>query len=162
MPKTKTRETVGKISSELLNKIPDTTDPIALERAMHGEYVDNIDGCVRVSRNDYPNNFFVVVITKKERVMQNVLRNYFFARSTCPTPDYDQTVYQYIKEDDRLDLLWVIPSKDACMMFVEQRALVDPSEYELLNFVLQFADSTLYKLSKKLNGEELKSNMLVQ
>jgi len=57
MPKIKTRETVGKISSELLNKIPDTTDPIALERAMHGEYVDNIDGCVRVSRNDYPNNF---------------------------------------------------------------------------------------------------------
>ena len=36
MPKTKTRETVGKISSELLNKIPDTTDPIALERLCMG------------------------------------------------------------------------------------------------------------------------------
>jgi len=55
--------------------------------------------------------FYVCVITKKERLMDNVLRNYFLARSTCPTPQYDQTVYKYHRDSGAIQFLWVLPSK---------------------------------------------------
>jgi len=147
------RDTVGKISTELLKKEPDTRSPIELEREMHKEYEQNIWECVDLGKKEYPSDFFVVVITKKERLMQNVIRNYFFSRLTCPTPDYDQTVYQYMRKDDALDFLWVIPSQDTCQLFMQNALQIHPDEKWLLQFILDFADGSLFKLAKKLNKE---------
>jgi len=158
----KNRPTVGKISSDLSLKAPETRNPIDLERAMHGDYVKNVLNCVDSHRNQYLGDFFVVVITKREPLMQNVLRNYFFARASCPTPDYDQAVYHFKRNDDLLNFLWVIPSKDACLHLREHASEVEPSEWQLLDFVLKFADGTLYKESKKLNNEASDSALLNQ
>lgn len=158
----KNRETVGKISSDLLKKIPVTNDPIEIERAMHSEYVKNIIDCINDAPASFGNDLFIVVITKKEPLMPNVLRNYFLARTTCPTPDYDQTVYTYQKDADDLRFLWVIPSKDACLYLKDNALSVSAEEKQLLRFVLDFADGTLYKLAKKLNGETKDSSELVQ
>ena len=159
---TQKRETVGKISSELLGKSPDSVDPIEIERAMHGDYSKNMFDCWSAGRSSFHGDFFIVVITKREPLMPNVLRNYFFSRVSCPTPDYDQTVYHYKKNDDVLDFLWVIPSKDACIQLSEQATSVAPEEWGLLNYVLRFADGSLYKIAKKLNGEAEDSILLVQ
>jgi hypothetical protein len=148
------RETIGKISSELMQKAPDTRDPIELERAMHEEYEKNVYECVNRSKKDFPEDFYVVVITKKEPLMQNVLRNYFYGRISCPTPDYDQCVYFVDRKKDRLFFLWVIPSRDVCFHLKENALHVVSEEKDLLKFVLDFADGTLYQLSRKLNGEE--------
>jgi hypothetical protein len=158
---TKNRETVGKISSDLLIKAPDSVDPIEIERAMHGDYSKNMFECWSSARSHFGSDFFIIVITKKEPLMPNVLRNYFFARESCPTPDYDQTVYHYKKLDDELDFLWVIPSKDACLMFAEQASSIAPEEWGLLGFVLKFADGSLYRLAKKLNNERDDSSVLL-
>ena len=157
-----TRETVGKISLDLLNKTPITQDPIEIERAMHGEYLKNILNCISDASNAFSNDTFIVVITKKEPLMPNVLRNYFLSRSSCPTPDYDQTVYHYKKDSDNIALLWVIPSKDTCLTLKENASSVAIEEWELLSNVLKFADGTLYKLAKKLNNEMEDSSELVQ
>lgn len=159
---TQRRETVGKISSELIGKSPDSVDPIEIERAMHGDYSKNLFDCWGAGRSNFHDNFFIVVITKMEPLMPNVLRNYFFSRASCPTPDYDQTVYHYKKNEDVLDFLWVIPSKDACLHLVKNAAVVDKAEWGLLNYVLKFADGTLYKMVKNLNGEVKDSCLLVQ
>lgn len=142
------RETVGKISSELLKKTAVTNDPIEIERAMHEGYVKNILECINDAPNSYGDAYFIVVITKKEPLMPNVLRNYFLARKSCPTPDYDQAVYLYNKILEELTFLWVIPSKDACLYLKDNALSVSEEEKPLLRFVLDFADGTLYKLSK--------------
>ena len=162
MKTTQKRETVGKIASDLMLKAPYSTDPIEIEKELHREYARSIFDCINTARRSFVADFFVVVITKKEPLMPNVYRNYFFARVSCPTPDYDQTVYHYHKDKEDLDFLWVIPSKDTCLHMKEHAAEVVPAEWELLGFVLKFADGTLYKLAKRLNNEMEDSSALVQ
>lgn len=171
------RETVGKISSELLTQAPETRDPIELQREMQKNYIDNLVlavghaqkkfNCTTLHEGescDYAQpregDFYIVVISKKEPLMQNVLRNYFLTRDACPTPDYDQAVYKYIKETEQIEFLWVVPSKDTCLLFKQNALQVPASEQHLLKFVLDFADGTLFKLAKKLNGEAQDSPLL--
>src|SRR3990167_4938546 len=97
---------------------------------------------------------------KKEPLMPNVIRNYFYGRLSCPTPDYDQTVYFYDQESDIIEFLWVIPSKDACLYLKENALLVDPAESQLLRFVLDFADGTLFAIAKTRNRERSDSPLL--
>lgn len=172
------RQTVGKISSDLLNKTPETRDPIEIQREMQKDYVDNLIMAVNhalkkidcshlhtnspceYDKNSFPGDFFVVVITKKEPLMQNVIRNYFIARSTCPIPDYDQAVYKYHADKEIIEFIWVIPSKDACLIMKDNAVEVHKDEKQLLQFVLDFADGTLYKKCKLLNGEKVDSIVL--
>lgn len=149
------KDTVGKISLELMQKEPDTRNAIELEREMHTEYEKNIYDCIENNKNKFHGNFFIVVITKMEPLMKNVLRNYFFARHSCPTPDYDQTLYYYNKDQESIEFLWVIPSRDACKLLKEYALEVVPEEKGLLKFVLDFADGTLMNITKKLNKEEI-------
>lgn len=156
------RETVGKISTDLLKKTPDTQSPIELEREMQKEYMDNLIACINDHKKIFDKDFYVVVITKRERLMQNVFRNYFMARLSCPTPDYDQSVYKYDHKNEELSYIWTIPSRDTAYYLREHAMEVAPEENQLLNFVLEFADGTLYKLAKKLNGEALDSPLILE
>ena len=158
---TKKRETVGKLSLELSKKEAPTRNPIELEQEMHTEYDANLWECVDATKKWIHGDFFVVVITKNEKLMPNVFRNYFFARSSCPSPDYDQTVYRYDKAQDCLSFIWVVPSRDACYHLKNNALKVVGEERQLLQFVLDFADGSLYKLAKAFNGEQMDSSLLV-
>lgn len=147
------RDKVGKISVDLSQKTPDTRSPIEQMRENLTDFDKELWICVERGKKEILGDFYLVVITKKEPLMENVLRNYFGFRNSCPTPDYDQTVYRYIKKDDDVSFLWVIPSKDACMMLIANRLIIDPEERELKEFVLRFAAGDLFKLAQQLNGE---------
>ena len=157
MPK---REKVGKVAYDLLNKPLDTKNPIDLEQELHTEYENNVWQCVDRYKKEFDSDFFVIVITKKEPLMPNVLRNMFTARLSCPTPDYDQTVYHYHRDRDELEFLWVIPARDICIILKNNALNIVPEERELLRFVLDFSDGTLYKLAKSLNHEQLDSPLI--
>lgn len=156
----KKRESVGSLSQQIAKKAPDTRDPIELEREMHKDYVDELFACVNQHKAGYHSDFFVVVLTKKERLMSNVIRNLFFARATCPTPEFDQVVYRYHKDHEALEFLWVIPSKDTCELFKQCCLEIAPEERELLKFVLDYYDGNLLRLAKQLNGERAESPLL--
>jgi hypothetical protein len=154
----KKRDTVGKLSLDLLQKEAEQTDAIELGRAMRAgatgsEIEDMIIDCVEDGQKKYSTNFYVVILQKKERLMQNVVRNYILHRLSCPTPNYDQTVYLYNKNDDMLEFIWVIPSEDTCLMLRDNALQIPDDEKDLLNFVLDFYDGTLLKIAKRLNGE---------
>jgi len=153
-------ETVGKISSDLKQKAPDSRDPIEIQRAIHKDYEKHFSECVDNAKKTYGGDFYVCVITKKERLMDNVLRNYFLARSTCPTPDYDQTVYKYHRASGAIQFLWVLPSKDTCDLFKQNALQIAPEEKHLLTYILMDSSGELLALSKKLNGESAKSIIL--
>lgn len=150
------KETVGKVSSDLIIKAHDNTHT-AHDQMTESltDYEENIFQCIESHKDKYPRDFYVVVVTKKEPLMQNVIRNYFLARSTCPTPDYDQTVYVYNRMRDDVEFLWTLPAKDICQEFIRDALQVPDEEKELLNYVLSFSDGTLFQLAKRLNGEKM-------
>lgn len=154
--------TIGHKSLELSQKTPDTRDPIELEQEMHKNYEDEVWKCVDVNKKKFEGDFFVVVITKKEKLMQNVLRNYFFARFSCPTPDYDQTLYRYDSKADELEFIWVLPARDVCRMFLAHQNEIVPQERWLLEYVKRFKSGELMKKCKRLNKEAFSSPHLLE
>lgn len=149
----KKRENAGKIASDLQKKAPDTRDPIELQREMQENYEKYLVETIESGKKAYEDPFYVVVEMKKERLLQNIIRNYFIARQSCPTPFYDQTVYRIKMKEDRVDLLWVIPSKDTCEMMKEFALEVAPTERILRDYVLAYYDGSLLTLCRSLNGE---------
>jgi hypothetical protein len=148
------RDTVGKLSAELLQQ--DVHGDHSVGEQMHeqlGDYEKNILDCIDRGKTDFPGDFYIVVITKREKLMPNVLRHYFFPRISCPTPDYDQVLYKYYHSDDRIELVWVVPDKYACADLKANAINLDPQLTDLLQFVLDFSDGTLDKKARALNGE---------
>lgn len=156
----KKRETVGASSLRLSKKAPDAQNAIDQMRESLTDYDHNIHLCVKEHRKVFDGDFYVVVITKKERLMQNVIRGYFTARLSCPTPDYDQAVYRYKHDDDDLEFLWVVPSYDTVNLMKSNVHSVPSDQYALLGCVLKFEDGSLLKLAKKLNGEQEDTSLL--
>lgn len=155
------KKTVGSIATELLVKMPDTRDPIEQMREQLSEYEKEFAECVKRGRTKYAADFYVVVLTKKERLLENVLRHYFIDRKTCPTPDYDQAVYKYHYKQDRPEFLWVIPSKDTCELLRDNALSVHESERDLLKCVISFYDGSLLRYVKMQNGERSDSPLLL-
>lgn len=85
--------------------------------------------------------------------MDNVFRNKFLPRLSCPTPQYDQVVYKYYSKDDRIEMLWVLPDKETYHMLIENALLVPTEQKELLKYVLDDSSGGLLLKCKKLNGE---------
>ena len=156
------KQTVGEQVVPLLEKEPESRDPIELQREMQKDYHNNLIQCVNDFKKIHRGDFFVVVLTKNEKLLPNVFRNYFVPRLTCPTPNYDQTVFHYKHDFEIVEYIWTIPSQDACIYLRNNALLVAPEERQLLGFVLDFANGSLYELCKKLNKEQKDSIALVQ
>lgn len=156
------KETVGSISSGLI-LTEEKPDHSATEqmREQLTDFDKNLFEVVDAGKKVYAADFYCVVLTKREQLMSNVIRNYFFHRSTCPTPDYDQATYRYDKKTDSVEFLWVIPNKDACEYMRDNPLEIHPNERLLLQFVLDFYDDTLTKKSKYLNKEELNTPLII-
>lgn len=148
------KETVGKQASELLTKAPDSQDPIEIERAMQEDYLKNLIECVETHRKIFPKSFFVVILTKNEKLLPNVFRNYFSARLSCPTPNYDQSVYRYNHEEEQIEYVWTIPAREVCYYLLNNKHLVVKEEQQLLQFVVDFSEGKLYELAQSYNEEQ--------
>ena len=148
------KKTVGAHSVDLQQKDPDTRDPIELEREIHkSDYEKEMIAALQTGRKLYQSPFYVVVLTKKERLMQNVLRHYFIPRQSCPTPTWDQVVYKFTVPSEMLEFIWTVPDKETCELFRDNALKIVPDERCLLQFVLDFYDGTLDLVAKKLNRE---------
>lgn len=154
-------ETIGKIVYDLMKKEPATKDPIEIQREAHKDYEETVYDTLEKGKKAFPGDFYLAVLTTKERILKRVIRNRFVLRLSCPTPEYDQTAYRYNKADDMVEFLWVIPSKEACWYLKEFALDVVPEERALRDFSIAFLDGSLLKLSKKLNNEKDDSNILV-
>lgn len=165
-----TKETVGKIASSLKEHGSGKVDPREIQQATEQEYLDNLTWAVKHAlkkvdcssleghkecekREALDGDFFIAALIKKEKLLDNVLRNYFIPTRACPTPHFDQTVYRYDHHKEAIEFLWVVPDQETCEIFLENKHIIVPSERALLKFVLDYYDGTLFKLAKKLNGE---------
>lgn len=148
------RDTVGKISWDLLaNAAPINHSPEEQMQEQLEDYENNVYEAIERGIKEFPEDFYVVVETKKEPKMKNVLRNYFMIRKSCPTPQYDNVVYRYHRVSENCELLWVLPSKQVYSMMKNHALELTKDQRQLLQFVLEDADGTLLRKCKKLNGE---------
>ncbi len=158
----KNRDTLGKISQDLMHS--DTfTDSLAEQgRAMTKRYLADLYGTILESKVGNPTtDFFIQVETIKDRLLHNVIKRKFIARLSCPTPNYDQDVWHYKYKDDELFHLWTIPNREYSYKLLNNAAIIDLSLRDLTNNVIAFASGDLYKLCKKLNNEEELESLVV-
>lgn len=160
--KKKSRDTVGKISQELLKQSP--VDISARDQAENSNksYLNELYGTVLSFKEKSPNcDFFIEVQTVGSRVLHNVIKKMFFGRLSCPTPNYDQTVWQYKYADEELFLIWTIPDREHCFKLLKNANIIDPELKELTANVMAFATGELYNLAKKLNKEDILESLVV-
>jgi hypothetical protein len=148
------RETVGKISWDLLSNasVLDHSSEEQMKEQLE-DYESNMYEAIERGKKSFDSDFYIVVETKKEPKMKNVIRNYFIIRQSCPTPQYDNSVYKYHRGSEYCEFLWVLPSRDVYNMMKKNVLDIPKDHRELLQFVLEDADGTLLKKCKKLNGE---------
>jgi len=153
------KQTVGAASLALKEKSHDPINPIDLQREVHQgtssaqSWEAQIIECLERGKREYPADFYLVVLLRKERVLDNVLRQMFFPRKSCPTPNYDQTVFRYHRGSDALEFLWTIPDEATCVFLLDNYSLLSPEEKSLADMVQEFADGDLLREAAKLNGE---------
>lgn len=159
----KKKKTVGEISVELSQKQPEKISVLEQQEGMQQDYIKNLEEVSRKAIAKYgpDKTFFIEVITKKEPLMENVLRNYFIERTTCPTPNYDQSLFSYDPVKEQLVYIWTIPCRDACIYLLQNQTVIHKGEEQLLKNVLQFHSGALFKLCKELNKEHLDSPLLL-
>ncbi len=149
------RPSVGTISADLMQKDPGNHTIAEQGKEQLKDYIPNLIEATNKGKRDLPKqDFYIVVLTKRERLMQNVFRHYFFTRMSCPTPDYDQAVYHYSALKDEVEFIWVVPDPVTCQYFLEHSLEIPPEDKCLLEFILKFREGTLDRLARRYNGEK--------
>lgn len=101
-------------------------------------------------------DFYIVLLIKVERIGQ-APRTLTFARRSCPTPTYKQSVWKYKTVSDTVEYMWTIP--DAILyhhiLRNSQKYLMDKECADLAKFVLLMESGELLDWVKKENGEKI-------
>lgn len=146
-------DTVGKKAIELVEKSDNKHSVVDQTQESLTEFEQNVLETAEKGLKQYNSDFFIVVLTKKEKLFDNIFRNFFLHRKSCPTPEYDQTVYHYIYSADALKYLWTVPDRDTVLMYRDNSKDVVEEEKQLLGYSLSFLNGDLDRLSRKLNKE---------
>ncbi len=160
-----TKSTVGKIATQLKQK-QERVRAIDKALEMKSEYMDNLFEAVDRGCKRHKGNFFIEVSTKKEKLLDNVFRDYFADLVACPAPFWDQTVFRYNRFDGKIEYLWTLPGKNEAFWIVEHsnEIMKQPDwtgEKDLLKYVCLMVNGTLFRMMKAYNGEKENSSELI-
>lgn len=153
------RDTYGKVISDRLGKYELEDDVIEYRQQMEVDVINNIHGVIDSAKQSaiYQNkDFYVVLLMKVERIGQSP-RTYVFARRSCPTPTYNQSVWKYHHQVGTLEFLYNIPDKILYYHIINnsQKYLNDPECRDLARFVVLMESGELLEWVKKENGEKI-------
>ena len=156
---TSANKSIGQYSYELQQKPDDKINPIELQREIHKgtnserSYEEEVIVALERGKKEFDGDLFVIVLLQKFRVLKNAGRSFFFPRKSCPTPEYDQTVYQYFRKEDRLKFLWIVPNKQTVIDMCLIGNTLPPDQQELVQFARDFSSGALDRISAILNNE---------
>lgn len=116
--------------------------------------------CFDTKKNDYQSIFYIVSTFRKDPVTGKV-NTLFWSRNSCPTPQFDQAVYQCNKDWSGPLFMWSLPSEDYAIALRDNAQMCPPEQYQLLRFVLDYYDGTLLHVAKKLSNETEETGQLI-
>ena len=128
-----------------------------LGRQFYDDYDKNIHIAIDEGLKKLNGDFWVMTSIFKDPDPhikdQNVLRIKYKVCRACPTPTWMQNVYRYHRQSDDLELLWAIPSVEACQYYQKNKHYILPQEYCTLKDVLAFHSGGLDLICAKENKE---------
>lgn len=138
-------QTVGKAALDLLKKPSCEQGVLDTSREMLKGYFDNLILAVESGRKQFGEDkpFYICVQTRRERLLENVIRNQFYCRQTRPAPAYDLALYWYDPKDENLQFVWCIPDPQTVETLIENQSYVPQEEQMLVWFCKCFKDGTL-------------------
>jgi hypothetical protein len=134
-------------------------DVIEYRRQMEKEVAANINN-IATTAPKHPlyagRDFYIVLLFKVERIGQ-APRTQVFARRSCPTPTYKQSVWKYNSNLERLEFLWSIP--DALLYYHilrnKDKYILDKECADLAKFVILMESGQLTQWVIQENGEKV-------
>lgn len=165
-----TAQTVGEIALNLLAQSTDSQpDAIELQQSIHaGEnsrktYEEEIwEAADRgVGDEAITGDFFIVVLFRREKLLPTVVRQQFFYRQSCPSPDYDQTVYKFYRKSEEIEYLWTVPSREGCAWIRSSQHELPKEQEQLISMVNAFYAGDLDLYAQKLNKETVKDGAVL-
>jgi len=134
-------------------------DVIEYRRAMEHDIIGMVNNAATEAKNHtlYANkDFYVVLLILKERFADTP--NFkVFARQSCPTPTYKQSVWKYHHHTSTIEFLWCIP--DGVLyhhILANPRKYLEDKETNLIaQTVIQMETGQLLTKVKKENGEKI-------
>lgn len=99
-------------------------------------------------------DFYIVMMTRLEKI-GSVPRTFIFARRSCPTPVYNQSVWKFMHTTDTLEYLWSVPDQVLYWHIFNNQAqyIHDKECATLAKFVILMESGELLTWVKKENGE---------
>jgi hypothetical protein len=134
-------------------------DLIEYRRVMENDIVRNIhETAEKATQNSLykHKDFYVVMLMKVERIGQ-VPQTIIFARQSCPTPVYKQSVWKYHHIAGTLEFLWSIPDSFLYYHIINntQKYLADKECADIAKFVILMESGELLDWVKRENGEKI-------
>jgi hypothetical protein len=134
-------------------------DVIEYRRKLECDVLKEIENVIAKTRNAplYRfKDFYIVMLTKVER-LGGVPHNMIFARRSCPTPIYRQSVWKFKNVADQLEFLWAIPDSILYNHILrnKEKYLADKECAELAKFVILMESGELLEWVKRENCEKI-------
>jgi hypothetical protein len=155
----KTKQTAGAIYTQLQSQRQESITAFEMQEAMQEDYIPKLVAQVELDKKKIKGDLFIEVVTKRDPLMPKMVGNWFKSRLTCPTPNYDQSVFHYDRRKDSIEYLWTIPDLPMCKFLIRHALNLSELDKSLLKYVLDFRDGTLLQLAKHLNKETLNSDL---
>lgn len=121
----------------------------------HKVALANLYECLMRGKELFKEDFFIELQTVRDTLVVGRIKKKWIPKFTCPTPNYDQTVFHYKKKEDELYVVWVLPDRNSSFEILANAHLVGPEMKELTQYVLDFSDGSLFKKCKMLNKEDI-------
>jgi len=159
-----TKQTYGQAVTDALANNTLDDDVIEYRRLMEKEILRRLHESVALSKDKTQytgKDFYVVLVPKKERLMQGI-QSIVFTRLSCPTPVYSQSVWKYHRLSGELEFLWVIPGQSLYKFILRNtiKFLEDPETRQLAQYVTLMESGELFSWVKKENGEDKKDAVI--
>lgn len=125
------------------------------------DFDEQVNICVANGKKHFNGDFYIEVLIKKERLIEDAVMNIFAARRTCPDPFHDQIVYKYIKNGDEIQFLWCIPDRTVCDYYKNILFVVPEDEQDIYEHIVKYYDGTYARLAFTENNRDQK-NIIIE
>lgn len=109
---------------------------------------------LEIKKKEFIGSFYIEYMFKKEVLFHNMQRcSKPIGRYSAPTPSLQQAVFYYDAEDDKAELLWILPDITRCYDLIANYKTLNEVDRSLIPTIVQYFTGDLLKMVKKRNKE---------
>lgn len=146
------RPTVGAIAAQAEHLGSPTNDVRELQRGMESNKMDHVHKALERGLKRYDSRYIYVVVLRIFDSLTKTIRNRYFPSDICPTPNFNQAVFEYDRDHGNLDLLYVLPALNTCNYLLANPFYLNANDRQLLSYIYNFRDGTLDRQQEEKNS----------